>query len=43
MRPSHGVILCDLDVEKNSNLEKKCLTENLFTKMTYHVRRLHDF
>jgi hypothetical protein len=42
-RPSHSVILCDLDVEKNSNLEKKCLTENPSTKMTYHVRGFTTF
>jgi hypothetical protein len=43
MRPSHGVILCDLDTEKKSNLEKKCLTESPFTKMTYHVRGCATF
>jgi hypothetical protein len=28
---------------KNSNLEKKSLTENPFTKMTYHVRGCTTF
>jgi hypothetical protein len=36
-RPLHGVILCDLDAGKNLNLEKKCLTESPFTKMTYQI------
>jgi hypothetical protein len=29
--------------EKNSNLEKKCLPESPFTKMTYHVQGLMTF
>jgi hypothetical protein len=43
-RPSHDVILCDLDAGKKSNLEKKYLTESPFIKMTYQfkVTRLLD-
>jgi hypothetical protein len=38
VKPSRGVILYHLDVERNSNLDKSNLPESPFTKMTYHVR-----
>jgi hypothetical protein len=38
MKPSRGIILYHLDVEKNPSLDKSNLPESPFTKMTYHVR-----
>jgi hypothetical protein len=38
VRPSRGVILYNLDVGKNSTLDKSNLLESPFTKMTYHVQ-----
>jgi hypothetical protein len=38
MIPSRGIILCHLDAEKISNLEKSSLPQSPFTKMAYQVR-----
>jgi hypothetical protein len=37
-KPLRDIILCDLQAEKKSNLEKNCLSESPFIEMTYHVR-----
>jgi hypothetical protein len=42
-KPSRGVILYDLDVGKNSNLDKSNLPKNPFTKKDLPRSRLHDF
>jgi hypothetical protein len=38
MRPSRGINLCDLIVEKNSNIGYDHFLEIPFTKMTYHFK-----
>jgi hypothetical protein len=38
MRPLHGVILCDLVEEKNSNLGYGSFLESPFTEIAYHFK-----
>jgi hypothetical protein len=37
-KPSHDIILCDLQAGKKFKPREKLFTENPFTEMTYHVR-----